>query len=91
MEDTVGTAPRKKRDGWLRTGYKNHTGELDVESKKVRGVYGAGSVERQPPTKKAVPDSCLSLAEIVQLMVSTEAQQEDENITQLSSEAISDG
>lgn len=57
-------AVEKKKKGRLQTGDENHGAEFDVEREEIRGVEGAGSVERETATEKAVPAFCLSFEEI---------------------------
>lgn len=78
---TVGSV-WKKMTAWLPKERKkmhqlkdeDHGGKIDAESKKKHRVQRAQSVERDPPTGKAVPKFCLCIAESALQLVSKDTQ-----------------
>lgn len=60
--ETSCTTADKEKEKRLQTGDKDHRGEFDVDSKNNCRVEEAERVEREPPTKDAVSEFCLSFA-----------------------------
>lgn len=73
----------REREKRLRSRDENHGGEFNVEAEETREVAGAQSVEEKPPTKKIVPEFCLSFAKTVLQLVSSRTQKKVETTIQL--------
>lgn len=80
----------KKKDWRLQTGDEDHEGECDVEGEGMRGVEGAVSAERKPPTGTAVPELCLTFSQIALKLVNKRIRNEAEDILQPAPEASFD-
>lgn len=73
-------AAEKKREERRMPKYKKSGGASDVKGEEKRRVEKAESVKRLPPTKRPVPEYCLSFAEIALLPVNGRARKKIESI-----------